>query len=120
MLLLWGLSWVVALCAAWVLRRTVLRGEQTPFVMELPPYHMPVPRGVLLHTAERTWLYIRKAGTVILAINILLWAVMYFPRPRPTPTERPPRPPRPSPTASPAARAARWSPSPPPPASTGA
>ncbi len=81
MLLLWGLSWVVALCAAWVLRRTVLRGEQTPFVMELPPYHLPVPRGVLLHTAERTWLYIRKAGTVILAINILLWAVMYFPRP---------------------------------------
>jgi ferrous iron transport protein B len=49
--------------------------------MELPPYHVPVLRGVLLHTWERTWLYIKKAGTVILAVNIVLWAFMYFPRP---------------------------------------
>ncbi len=81
MLLLWALSWLVALGAAWALRRFVVRGGQTPFVMELPPYHMPVLRGVFLHTWERTWVYIKKAGTVILAINILLWVVMYFPRP---------------------------------------
>lgn len=81
MLLLWGLSWVFALCAAWLLRRTVVRGEQTPFVMELPPYHLPTARGVLMHTWERTWAYIRKAGTIILAVNIVLWAFMYFPRP---------------------------------------
>ncbi len=81
MLLLWGLSWVFALCAAWLLRRTVVRGEQTPFVMELPPYHLPTIRGVLMHTWERTWAYIRKAGTIILAVNIVLWAFMYFPRP---------------------------------------
>ncbi len=81
MLLLWAISWFVALAAAWTLRRFVIRGEQTPFVMELPPYHVPVLRGVLLHTWERTWLYIKKAGTVILAVNIVLWAFMYFPRP---------------------------------------
>ncbi|MFP4501227.1 MAG: ferrous iron transport protein B [Candidatus Hydrogenedentota bacterium] len=81
MMLLWAISWVVALCAAWVLRKFVIRGDQTPFVMELPPYHMPVVRGVLRHTTERTWLYIKKAGTVILAINIVLWAMMYFPHP---------------------------------------
>ncbi len=81
MMTLWALSWVTALCAAWVLRRTIVRGTQTPFVMELPPYHLPVLRGVLRHTWERTWMYIKKAGTIILAINIVLWALMYFPRP---------------------------------------
>jgi ferrous iron transport protein B len=87
MVLLWALSWVVALCSAWVLRRFVIKGEQTPFVMELPPYHMPVPRSVLMHTWERTWMYIRKAGTIILALSIMLWAAMYFPRlPEPDPT----------------------------------
>jgi ferrous iron transport protein B len=81
MLLLWALSWVVALTAAWALRRFVIRGEQTPFVMELPAYHVPLPRSVLLHTWERTWMYIRKAGTIILAISVVLWGLMYFPRP---------------------------------------
>lgn len=81
MMLLWGLSWATALCAAWVLRKTLVRGEQTPFVMELPPYHVPILRSVLRHTWERTWLYMKKAGTIILAINIVLWAFMYFPRP---------------------------------------
>ncbi len=81
MLLLWAISWAVALAAAWALRRFAVRGEQTPFVMELPPYHVPVLRGVLLHTWERTWMYIKKAGTIILAVNIVLWAFMYFPRP---------------------------------------
>ncbi|MBN2307999.1 MAG: ferrous iron transport protein B, partial [Candidatus Hydrogenedentes bacterium] len=80
MLVLWAISWCVALSAAWVLRRFVVKGEQTPFVMELPPYHVPVLRSVVQHTWERTWMYIKKAGTIILAINVLLWALMYFPR----------------------------------------
>ncbi len=82
---LWAGSWVIALSAAWVLRKSVLRGEQTPFVMELPAYHMPTLRGVLIHTWERIWLYVRKAGTVILAVNLLIWAAMSFPRHSPTP-----------------------------------
>jgi ferrous iron transport protein B len=77
---LWLLSWFFTLTAAWVLRKFVIKGPQTPFVMELPPYHLPTVRGVLLHTWERTWMYIRKAGTVILAVNIVLWALLYFPR----------------------------------------
>ncbi len=80
MFLLWAISWAVALLAAWFLRRFVVRGEQTPFVMELPAYHMPTVRGVLLHTGERTWMYVKKAGTIILAVNLILWAMMYFPR----------------------------------------
>jgi len=73
------LAWVVALLAAKLLRSTVLRGSPTPFIMELPPYRFPTLRGLLIHTWERTWQYIKKAGTVILAISILLWALMTFP-----------------------------------------
>ncbi|HDS15265.1 MAG TPA: ferrous iron transport protein B, partial [Proteobacteria bacterium] len=73
------LSWVVALVAAKLLRLTVLRGVPTPFVMELPPYRFPTGEGLLIHTWERTWQYIKKAGTVILAISILLWTLMSYP-----------------------------------------
>jgi ferrous iron transport protein B len=73
------LTWLVALLAAKFLRLTVLRGESTPFVMELPPYRFPTAKGLLIHTWERTWQYMKKAGTVILGISILLWAMMTYP-----------------------------------------
>ncbi len=73
------LAWFVALVAAKFFRSTVLRGAPTPFVMELPPYRFPTIQGLLIHTWERTWQYIKKAGTVILGISILLWALMTFP-----------------------------------------
>ena len=72
-------AWLVALMAAKFLRMTLLRGESTPFVMELPPYRMPTGKGLLIHTWERTWQYVKKAGTVILGISILLWAMMTYP-----------------------------------------
>lgn len=73
------LAWAVALLAAKLLRSTVLRGAPTPFVMELPPYRFPTMRGLFIHTWERTYQYIKKAGTVILGISVLLWAMMTFP-----------------------------------------
>ena len=73
------IAWAGALLAARLLRSTVIRGPATPFVMELPPYRIPTLRGLLIHTGERTWQYIKKAGTVILAIAIVLWAMMTFP-----------------------------------------
>ena len=72
-------AWLVALISAKFLRMTVLKGESTPFVMELPPYRFPTIRGLVIHTWERTWQYIKKAGTVILGISILLWAMMTYP-----------------------------------------
>ena len=72
-------GWVAALLVARLLRSTLIRGEATPFVMELPPYRWPTPSGILIHTWERTWQYIKKAGTIILAIAILMWAAMTFP-----------------------------------------
>ncbi|CAN2040023.1 Ferrous iron transport protein B [Candidatus Magnetomoraceae bacterium gMMP-15] len=73
------ISWAGALLVAKLLRVTVIKGEATPFVMELPPYRFPTFKGLLIHTWERTWQYVKKAGTVILGISIILWAMMTFP-----------------------------------------
>ena len=73
------LAWMVSLLVAKLLRSTILRGASTPFVMELPPYRLPTFQGLAIHTWERTWQYIKKAGTVILGISVLLWAMMTFP-----------------------------------------
>lgn len=72
-------GWVSALLVAKILRVSVIRGPSTPFVMELPPYRLPTALGMLLHTWERGWQYVKKAGTVILGISILIWALMTFP-----------------------------------------
>lgn len=72
-------GWVFALCIAKFLRSSLVKGEATPFVMELPPYRMPTLFSVLLHCWERAWQYIKKAGTVLLAISVIIWAAMTFP-----------------------------------------
>ncbi len=72
-------SWGLALMAAKFLRWAVLPGEQAPFVMELPPYRTPTLRGLVIHTWERTWQYAKKAGTLILGVSVLMWALMSFP-----------------------------------------
>ncbi len=79
MFLLTIISWGMALIAGKIIRSTVLSGPSAPFVLELPPYRLPTGRGLLIHTWERTWMYVKKAGTVILAISILIWAMMTFP-----------------------------------------
>jgi len=79
MMLITLIAWGGALSVAKLLRVTIISGPPTPFVMELPPYRLPTMRGLLIHTWERTWQYIKKAGTVILGISILLWAMMTFP-----------------------------------------
>ncbi len=70
----------LALLSSLLLKKTVLRGAPTPFVMELPPYRVPTLRGVLWHVWEKSGQYVRKAGTVILASSILIWVVTTLPR----------------------------------------
>ena len=80
---LWGVyvfGVLLAIVVVKLLRSTVLRGESAPFVMELPPYRMPTLKGVLIHMWERAKLYVRKAGTVILAISIVMWALASYPK----------------------------------------
>jgi ferrous iron transport protein B len=79
MLILTLISWVMVLTAGKAIRSTVLAGPAAPFVLELPPYRVPTIRGLLIHTWERTWMFIKKAGTILLAVSIVLWAMMSFP-----------------------------------------
>jgi ferrous iron transport protein B len=79
--LIYAAGVALALLLALLLRRTLLKGEDAPFVMELPPYRVPTLRSVLLKMLDRARLYLSKAGTVILGISILLWAATSFPKP---------------------------------------
>ena len=79
--LIYAVGIAMALLLALLLRKTLLRGEDAPFVMELPPYRLPTPRSVVIKMTERAGLYLRKAGTTILGISILLWAATSFPKP---------------------------------------
>lgn len=85
MLAMYALGIFVAVIAAWILKRTILKAPPPPFLMELPPYRVPNIRTVLQNMLTRAWLFLKRAGTVILAISIILWSLMYFPRTQTTP-----------------------------------
>jgi len=70
---------ILAVVAAKVLSKTLFKSESAYFVMELPPYRMPTLKSMFIHMWERGWLYLRKAGTLILGISILMWAITTFP-----------------------------------------
>ncbi|WP_405304718.1 ferrous iron transport protein B [Methanobrevibacter sp.] len=79
LLAIYVLGIVVALIVAAILKRTLFKGMSAPFVMELPTYKVPSLKGVLLHTWEKVKGFLRKAGTIILACSIVLWALSIFP-----------------------------------------
>ena len=79
LLAIYLLGIVVALIVAAILKRTMFKGLSTPFVMELPTYKVPSLKGILLHTWEKVKGFLRKAGTIILACSIVLWALSIFP-----------------------------------------
>jgi ferrous iron transport protein B len=79
---LYVLGILAAIAVAAVLKRTVLRGETPPFVMELPSYKWPSPRNVVLRVVERAVVFLRCAGTLILAVAVVVWAALYFPHDR--------------------------------------
>ena len=70
----------VALITAKVLRKYVFKGAAEPFVMEMPPYHLPTLRSVVTHMWERSIMYFKKAATFILAASILIWFLTSFPQ----------------------------------------
>lgn len=71
---------MVAIVVAWILKHTILNAPPPPFVMELPPYRLPDLGNVAHALLTRTTVFLKRAGTVILAISILLWALIAFPR----------------------------------------
>lgn len=71
---------IIALSVAKILSLTVLRKkESAPFVMEMPPYHLPTVQGVLMRCLERTWLFVKKIITIVIVVSVIVYALIYFP-----------------------------------------
>ncbi len=70
---------LVAIAAAFVLRKTILKGESGHFVMELPPYRLPTVSGVIIHMWERGRMFLTKAGTIILGVVVVVWFLSSMP-----------------------------------------
>lgn len=68
----------VAVLSGIILKRTVLKGEAAPFVMELPPYRIPTFKGIIIHMWDRAKGFIKKAGTVIFAASVIIWFCQSF------------------------------------------
>ncbi|HOI57859.1 MAG: ferrous iron transport protein B [Methanoculleus sp.] len=77
--LLYVLGIAAAIGSAKLFRHTILPGESSPFIMEMPPYRLPTAGTSLLHTWSRGVMYVRKAGTIILAGALVLWCLASFP-----------------------------------------
>ena len=80
--LVWGmylLGIVLAIVVAYTLRKTVLKGEPSPFILELPTYRFPTLRGSLFHMWERGVVFLKKAGTYLFGAALLLWFLTTFP-----------------------------------------
>jgi ferrous iron transport protein B len=72
---------LVAIPVLLLLKHTFFKGPAAPFVMELPPYRFPVWRNVVARLWEQTHHFVVRAGTIILAVSVVIWALSYFPRP---------------------------------------
>ncbi len=79
--LVYILGILAAVVSAKLLRKTLFKKDETPFVMELPPYRMPTLRSILIHMWDKSWQYLRKIGGIILVASIAIWFLSYYPRP---------------------------------------
>ena len=76
----YSLGITATLLSAWLLKKTILPGEAEPLVIELPAYRVPSLRNALLTVLDRAIIFIRQAGTVILLISVMLWALASYPK----------------------------------------
>jgi ferrous iron transport protein B len=70
---------LMAAIVAFLLKKTLFKAKEIPFVMELPPYRMPTLKAVLKHTWFKGAQYLKKMGTIILVASVIIWALGYFP-----------------------------------------
>jgi ferrous iron transport protein B len=80
MFLMYFLGTAGAFAFAWLFKRTLLKGAPPMMIMELPPYRLPGLKDVVLHMIERAGIFLRRAGTVILGISIVLWFLSTYPK----------------------------------------
>lgn len=81
LLSIYSLGIILAVVMARLFSRFLVKGDDTPFVMELPPYRMPTSKAIFRHTWEKGAQYLRKMGGVIMVASIIIWVLGYFPRP---------------------------------------
>lgn len=74
------LGMIAAFSIAWLFHRTLIRGESPTFIMELPSYRLPSLRTAAMQMIERAGLFLRRAGTVILSVSVILWALSVYPK----------------------------------------
>lgn len=79
MMSLYLIGILMAVFLGWLFSKFVIKGEDTPFVMELPPYRLPTWKAITRHTWEKGKLYLKKMGGIILVASIIVWALGYFP-----------------------------------------
>ena len=79
MISLYAIGIILAVIMSRVFSKFVVKGEDTPFVMELPPYRLPTAKAILRHTWEKGKQYLKKMGGIILVASIIVWALGYFP-----------------------------------------
>ena len=77
---LYGLGIIISIIAALLMKKTLFRSEDTPFVMELPPYRLPTLKTTTRHMWFKGSLYLKKMGGIILVASVIIWALGYFPR----------------------------------------
>ena len=84
---LYAVGFAAAVLTAWLLKSTILRSVSTPFMLELPPYRLPTLRSLAYRLLDRSKIFLRRAGTVILATTIVLWVLAGLPRENGEPPE---------------------------------
>ncbi|MFI3333446.1 MAG: ferrous iron transport protein B [Rikenellaceae bacterium] len=78
--LIYILGIAMAILSSILLRKTLFGKDETPFVMELPPYRMPTLRSITIQMWDKSWQYLRKMGGIILIASIAIWFLSYYPR----------------------------------------
>jgi len=76
---LYVLGFLAAIVTARLLKSSILKSERAPFMLEMPPYRMPTLRSLGLRLYDRSKIFLRRAGTVILAVALVLWVLLYLP-----------------------------------------
>ena len=76
---LYALGIIVAIVMGLIFKKFFFKKLSSPFVIELPPYRWPTVKGLLIHVWEKVWIFIKKAGTIILAFSIIIWFLASFP-----------------------------------------
>jgi ferrous iron transport protein B len=77
---LYAIGTLGAFFFAWLFNRTLMKGVSTPLILELPTYKAPAFGGIMRQMGDRAWMFVRRAGTVIMGLSIILWAALTYPQ----------------------------------------